>query len=257
MSILKQPPKPKKLLENLSSEELRALAKDEEQTTEFGSASYITKIRNRSAKFTEVIEDEPTLEQEETVKKVQEYLKDQEMIFVKRTMCQNPKHQLLCHFYITKKYARIPFMWSQTIFDPHRDGEADMTVIDVPEWEERKVLVDAKNSVTYVMGTDYMGEIKKSFLRLGMYIAKQRGGLGLHAGSKLLKVKDNSGELKDVGVLMFGLSGTGKSTLTCHHHFLEEPEGVIMRQDDIVHLQEDSSCVGTEDNFYLFKRIAS
>jgi len=126
-----------------------------------------------------------------------------------------------------------------------------MTTIDVPEWPERKILVDAKNLVTYAMGSDYMGEIKKSFLRLGMYIAKQRGGLGLHAGSKLLKVKDESDETKEVGMLLFGLSGTGKSTLTCHHHFLEEPEGVIMRQDDVVHLQEDGYCVGTEDNYYL------
>ena len=51
-----------------------------------------------------------------------------------------------------------------------------MVVIDVPEWPERKVLVDAKNLKTYVLGTDYTGEIKKAFLRMCMYFAKIKKG---------------------------------------------------------------------------------
>ena len=240
----------KNIIKNPSLEELREMARKDERTTEFGSASFITKIRNRSAKFTEIITDEPTPEQAETIKKLLEYLKDKELIHVDRTMCQKEGSTLSCHLYVTKDYARLPFMWSQTLFPP-QETTGVMTTIDVPEYPERKIIVDAKNLITYAMGSDYMGEIKKSFLRKAMYVAKTRGGLGLHAGSKLLKVKDNSGEMKEVGALMFGLSGTGKSTLTCHHHFLEEPEGVVMRQDDVVLLQEDGYCVGTEDNYYL------
>ncbi|MEA3458728.1 MAG: phosphoenolpyruvate carboxykinase, partial [Candidatus Thermoplasmatota archaeon] len=101
------------------------------------------------------------------------------------------------------------------------------------------------------LGSDYLGEVKKSFLRMAMYWVKQHGGLGLHAGSKLIRVRDVHGELVERGVIFFGLSGTGKTTLTCHHHFLKGEEGVSIRQDDVVMMQPDASCYGTEDNFFI------
>jgi phosphoenolpyruvate carboxykinase (ATP) len=239
------------LIENPSFEELREMAKWEEKTTIYGNASYVSKIRSRSAKFTEIIYDEPNEVQREIIKNVDDYLKDKEVIMLDRTMCVNPEYKLACKFYVTKKFARIAYMWGSLLFEPEKSNP-DMVVIDVPEWPERKVLVDAKNLKTYVLGTDYTGEIKKAFLRMGMYVAKTRKGrLGLHAGSKVIKVIDKDGVLKEKGAIFFGLSGTGKTTLTCHDHFLTPPEGVIIRQDDIVFLGRDSSCIGTECNFYI------
>ena len=43
------------ILDNPLPEELREMAKEMETTTEFGSASYVTKIRNRSAKKTFIV----------------------------------------------------------------------------------------------------------------------------------------------------------------------------------------------------------
>ena len=71
-------------------------------------------------------------------------------------------------------------------------------------------------------------------LRQAMYWIKRRGGLGLHAGSKILRVTGPDGKLRDVGFLLFGLSGTGKTTLTLHDHGLKEPEKAIIKQDDVV-----------------------
>jgi phosphoenolpyruvate carboxykinase (ATP) len=125
----------------------------------------------------------------------------------------------------------------------------------VPKWRdkfmERRILVDPATYTTYVLGSDYMGEVKKSFLRLAMYRSKQRGGLGLHAGSKLMRVENVAGELVEKGAIFFGLSGTGKTTLTCHHHFLTGEEGVSIRQDDVVLMQPDASCYGTENAFFI------
>ena len=52
-------------------------------------------------------------------------------------------------------------------------------------------------------------------------------------------------------MILFGLSGTGKTTLTCHHHFLEGDEGVIIRQDDVIFMYPDTRCIGTENNYYI------
>ncbi|HEY6049923.1 MAG TPA: phosphoenolpyruvate carboxykinase, partial [Thermoanaerobaculia bacterium] len=84
-----------------------------------------------------------------------------------------------------------------------------------------------------------------------MYWIKRRGGLGLHAGSKILRVTGPDGKLRDVGFLLFGLSGTGKTTLTLHDHGLQPPEQAIIKQDDVVLLARDGRAFGTEDGFYI------
>ncbi|MFH2105683.1 MAG: phosphoenolpyruvate carboxykinase (ATP) [Candidatus Micrarchaeota archaeon] len=245
------------ILDNPSKEELQKLAKKDETTTEFGSAVYITKIRSRSAKFTEIIYGKPTDEQEKLISEVVEYLKGKTLVQVDRIMCLDPKHRLACRAYVTKEYARMALLWHEMLFPPNiKNGnllKPDINLLFVPEWPERRILIDPKSYTTIALGSDYSGEMKKAGLRLGMYYAKKHGGLGLHAGCKDIFVRNKRGKLIEKGVLLFGLSATGKTTLTCHHHWLNEKKGeyVIIRQDDIVFLWKDGSCTGTENNFYM------
>ncbi|MEF8774511.1 MAG: phosphoenolpyruvate carboxykinase, partial [Halobacteriales archaeon] len=81
--------------------------------------------------------------------------------------------------------------------------------------------------------------------RLYMRRAKERGGLGIHAGSKRVVVEDGDG-LDSVGQLFLGLSGTGKSTLTGHGFWLEDPEYAEMLQDDVCSLLPDGTVAGSE-----------
>jgi phosphoenolpyruvate carboxykinase (ATP) len=272
------------IIRNLTSDELRSLAKKDEVLTEYGSPSYISKIKSRSAKFTEIIYDQSNEAQAKIIKDVQDFLKTKTLICVDRQMCQSPDIKIHCQTYVTNDFARIAYMWGETLFPwngsankaprcsdtgrsvsapmltngasrtKHRDegiGAADSMVIDVPEWPERKVLVLPKLQLTYVLGTDYFGEIKKANLRMGMYLAKKKGWLGLHAASKLIRVKDVNDKMVEKGVIIFGLSGTGKTSLSCHHHGLTQPEGIIIRQDDVIFMRSDARCYGTENNFYL------
>lgn len=240
-----------RIIDNPTPEQLRILARKDEHTTEFGSPVYITKIRNRSAKFTEIIYGKPMIKQNKILKKVIEYLRGKTLIRIDRTMCLDPKHELICRGYITKKYARVAFMWHEMLFPP-KNKNPKITLLFVPEWPERHVFVDPKSYTTIVLGSDYSGEMKKAGLRLGMYYAKKHNGLGLHAGSKDIFVK-SKGKIIEKGLLLFGLSATGKTTLTCHHHWLNEKNGekVSIRQDDVVFLWPDGSCTGTENNFYM------
>jgi len=242
--------RPKRIIDNPSEEELRGWALERGGViTEFGNLSVVTKVRNRIAKFTEVVLGELGRDDEQLVYQVLEYLKTKEMIRLDRVMCQTPAFKRNCRLYVTADYPRLPLMWGNTLF-PSEGGEPDFTVITVPEWPEKKVLVFPDSGTTLILGTDYKGENKKAMLRQVMYWAKKEGNLGLHAASKILRVFRN-GKLRDFGFVLFGLSGTGKTSLSCHSHWLGHPERVVIRQDDVVILRSNGSAIGTEESFYL------
>ena len=251
----------KKILKDLSGEELRALARPGEETTEYGSPVYSTRVKNRSAKNTYIVADgvqvgvmqqpiDPKRVQE-VIRQVQETLAGMELIQVDRRMGENPEATLRCRLYVPKEYARIAFMWHNMLFPSASSFEPDFVSVYVPDWPERLIFCDVNQGYTYILGTDYPGEAKKSMLRQAMYWIKRRGGLGLHAGSKILRVIGQDGNLRDVGFLLFGLSGTGKTTLTLHDHGLQEPEKAIIKQDDVVLLTRSGRAYGTEDGFYI------
>ncbi|MBM4237206.1 MAG: phosphoenolpyruvate carboxykinase (ATP) [Euryarchaeota archaeon] len=53
-------------------------------------------------------------------------------------------------------------------------------------------------------------------------------------------------------MIIFGLTATGKTTHSCHHHGLLEPgERVAIVQDDVVFLGKNGEALGTERGFYI------
>jgi len=249
-NVFAQEFQPKRIIDNPSEEKLREWALEQGGIiTEFGNLSVTTEVRNRIAKFTEVVMGEPDEGDIQLVHSVLEYLKGKEMIMLDRVMCQTPAFKRNCRLYVTAEYPRLPLMWGNTLFPPE-GGDPDFTAITVPEWQEKKVLVFPESGITLILGSDYKGENKKAMLRQVMYWAKKEGNLGLHAASKILRVV-RDGKLRDIGFLLFGLSGTGKTSLSCHSHWLTHPEKVTIRQDDVVILKCDGSAIGTEESFYL------
>src|SRR6476659_9424066 len=249
------------IVKDLSGERLRELARSEERTTEYGSPVYSTRIKNRSAKNTYIVSDgvevgvmqqamDPERAQE-TIRQVQETLAGMDLLQVDRRMGDTPEATLRCRLFVPKKYARIAFMWHNMLFPSDSSFAPDFVSVYVPDWPERLIFCDVEQGYTYILGSDYPGEAKKSMLRQAMYWIKRRGGLGLHAGSKILRVNGPDGRLRDVGFLLFGLSGTGKTTLTLHDHGLQSPEAAIIKQDDVVLMTPEGSAYGTEDGFYI------
>jgi phosphoenolpyruvate carboxykinase (ATP) len=248
------------IAKDLSGEELRALAHSGETTTEYGSPVYATRIKNRSAKKTYIVGDvaigvmQQSIEPPKAldkIREVQEKLATMDLIQVDRRMGMSSDVPIHCRLIVPKEYARIAYMWHNMLFPSTSAQEPDFLSVYVPDWPETFIFCDVQQGYTYILGTDYPGEAKKSMLRQAMYWMKRRGGLGLHAGSKILRVTGPDGELRDVGFLLFGLSGTGKTTLTLHDHGLKDPEKAIIKQDDVVLLSREGSAFGTEDGFYI------
>ncbi len=85
--------------------------------------------------------------------------------------------------------------------DPERDGTRS----------ERAVIIDLREQLILVLGpADYCGINKKAMFTVMNYLLPERGDLSMHCSANL-------GEQGDCAVL-FGLSGTGKTTLSADPH---------------------------------------
>ncbi|MDL5361261.1 phosphoenolpyruvate carboxykinase (ATP) [Halalkalicoccus sp. NIPERK01] len=237
-----------------SLEELREFSKPLETTTEYGSPAYVSEFRSRSADRTKnAIDDAFTEDDWRLVHRALERAETTELVCLDRMVGRHPEHAYCCRLFVPKEYGRIALAWAK-LLEPAPEGrEPDFYTLQLPDWEETAIRVLPDEGVTVVLGSDYTGEAKKSFLRLFMYRAKQRGGLGLHAGTKRLALETEDG-LSEVYQAFLGLSGTGKSTLTGHGCWLDPPESAVMLQDDVCALFPDT-LAGSEGGGLYIKTI--
>lgn len=114
-------------------------------------------------------------------------------------------------------------MFSRNMFIRERDPEKlanhvpEFTVIDMPRFHAEPefdgtrsqtfILVDFGRRLVIIGGTEYGGEIKKSIFSAMNYYLPKRGVMSMHCSANYGK------DLDDVA-LFFGLSGTGKTTLS-------------------------------------------
>ena len=239
--------------------------------TKFGSYGWRAAISSRIAPKTVYLGSEavrlssPTAEQQtlisrapEELDKVLHLLRTLPFYHIRRQMGENDSYNPICNLYVSEADLvnyRIGFMWGHTMFKPGKHPGPEFTMIHIPEEHllRQQVLVLPEEKINVALGTDYMGEDKKGFLRQAMWSADELGMLGLHAGTKLVTVRDSNNKLKTYGVFLFGLTATGKSTWSCHKLGLDYDKGekTIVSQDDIVFLKNDGSALGTEDNFFV------
>lgn len=260
-------------IRHLSMRQLRRLALPFARRTADGSHVWYSAISSRIAARTlflgspsvwlpkpsklqlQLVERSP-----EQLHKVLQLVRTLPFVHVRRQMGDNPEFNPICNLYVSvsdPKHARLAYMWGSTMNDVRRDRPGpEFVMIHIPEEHpvRMQILSLPEHDLNIAMGTDYTGECKKGFLRQAMYRADERGMLGLHAGTKVVRTRDGkSGKLKTFGVFMFGLTATGKSTWSCHQLGLDpdEGEGTWVAQDDIVWLRRDGSAFGTEQGFYV------
>jgi len=104
----------------------------------------------------------------------------------------------------------------------------NFTIIDVPSFKanpaadgvrsETAILVHLKRMEIIIVGTEYAGEIKKSAFTVMNYLLPDEGALPMHSSVNVGKNQDPA--------LFFGLSGTGKTTLSA------DPERSLIGDDE-------------------------
>ena len=192
------------------------------------------------------------------LEKVLHLMKTLPFVHIRRRMGENDVYNPLCDLYVSEADLinnRLAYMWGTTMFKPGKLPGPQFTMIHIPEEHplRQQVLVMPEQNINIALGTDYMGEDKKGFLRQAMWAADQEGMLGLHAGTKIVTALGPDNKLKTYGVFLFGLSATGKSTWSCHQLGLDYKRGekTLVTQDDICFLRKDGSAFGSENNFFV------
>lgn len=254
----------------LTADQIRARAEEFGTPTVFGNTNWVSTVKNRSAALTvhlgsrRVASDAPTSKKRdirkhaaETVRVLHRYLESAPMLRVDCSVGDNPDFAPECTMYLStyrRETVRLAHEVLQTLFPSRQPGGQRLTVVFIPEWQERdrQILVFPEIGVTYVLGTDYYGEAKNALLRMAMWRAKQDNMLGLHAGTKIIRAVGPDGRLKTLGMLLFGMAASGKTTHICSDHGLDLPgEGVGIAQDEVVFWRKDGAALGSERGFYI------
>jgi phosphoenolpyruvate carboxykinase (ATP) len=255
------PVDPKEIIWNPSAEELRRLTEEMPNTrvTRHNNTNTQTRVDSRSKLSTYVATDTPERHDSQTISRAEydrvakvqnDYIRGCEMVLVDGFIGNDSDFRVAARLIIERSNANIAGMQKHLYYpateDELRTFEPRLTIIYTPKLEmkgypaDRLIAVDLDNGVTRVFNSDYFGESKKGGLRMWNQMVYDRGGLALHAGSKVIPVGDQN----RVG-LIIGLSGTGKTTTTFTKQNNSSPV-----QDDFLALMPGGKIYATENGCF-------
>ncbi|WP_136657946.1 phosphoenolpyruvate carboxykinase [Nitratireductor sp. XY-223] len=148
----------------------------------------------------------------------QEYAKGKEL-FVQDLIGGADENHALASRVVTE-YAWHSLFIRNLLIRPERQSldafEAELTIIDFPGFKadperhgcisETVIAVDLERRLVLIAGTSYAGEMKKSVFTALNYLLPERGVMPMHCSANLGPDGDTA--------IFFGLSGTGKTTLS-------------------------------------------
>jgi phosphoenolpyruvate carboxykinase (ATP) len=154
--------------------------------------------------------------------RVQAYLQGQELFTQDLYAGADPAHRLRVRLVTTGPWQAL-FARNMFIRPPENelaDFQPDFTILHAPHFQTDPAIDGVRSGTTVALsfeqrtiviaGTEYAGEIKKSIFTVMNWLLPARGVMPMHCSA-------NIGPDGDVA-LFFGLSGTGKTTLSSDPH---------------------------------------
>jgi phosphoenolpyruvate carboxykinase (ATP) len=153
------------------------------------------------------------------LKDVRSYLNDSPELFVEDLYCgADPEYRLSVR-YVSPNAWHMAFVRNMFIRPEHSDlptFDPNFTVLHAPEFQSDPARHGTRTSTFIVLnlaertiligGTRYAGELKKAMFTVMNYLLPKQGVLSMHCSANIGKDGDTA--------LFFGLSGTGKTTLS-------------------------------------------
>lgn len=136
-------------------------------------------------------------------------------------------------------------MFPKNVRDDSDRAEAGWTILNVPSFftdpdrdgtkSNRAVIMDIENRVALVVGpADYCGVNKKTMFTAMNYVLPAKGQLSMHCSANVGADNDSA--------ILFGLSGTGKTTLSA------DPNRLLIGDDE--HVWTETGVSNFEDGCY-------
>jgi phosphoenolpyruvate carboxykinase (ATP) len=162
--------------------------------------------------------------------RVQRYIRTSDLFVQDVLACADPEYQLpirvISEFAWHSLFVRNMFLAGAR--DVREERGPGFTIVDLPRLVSRPdedgtrsetfIVINLAERVVLIGGTMYAGEIKKSVFSVLNYLLPERGVLPMHCSA-------NVGKDGQVAVF-FGLSGTGKTTLSA------DPERMLIGDDE-------------------------
>jgi phosphoenolpyruvate carboxykinase (ATP) len=152
-----------------------------------------------------------------------------------RVVCSRPYHALFMHTMLIRPTTEELSAFNQPDFVIYNAGvfPADRLMADVGS--KTCVSLNLEDRELVILGTEYAGEMKKGVFTVANYFAPKRGVLSMHCSATADKQTRRSS-------LLFGLSGTGKTTLSA------DPKRYLIGDDE--HCWGDEGIFNIEGGCY-------
>ena len=152
-----------------------------------------------------------------------------------RIICSRPYHALFMHNMLIRPSAEELSSFGEPDFVVYNAGQhpADDSVEGVTS--STSVDISFADAEACILGTEYAGEMKKGVFTVMNYLMPKRGVLSMHCSATADRDTGSSS-------LLFGLSGTGKTTLSA------DPNRLLIGDDE--HCWTDTGVFNIEGGCY-------
>ncbi|MBV9998530.1 MAG: phosphoenolpyruvate carboxykinase (ATP) [Verrucomicrobia bacterium] len=152
-----------------------------------------------------------------------------------RVICSRPYHALFIHTMLIRPTKEEVENFGAPDFVIYNAGTFPANRLTAGMGSKTSVDLSLEDKELVILGTEYAGEMKKGVFTMMNYLAPKRGVLSMHCSATADKETGRSS-------LLFGLSGTGKTTLSA------DPKRLLIGDDE--HCWSDEGIFNIEGGCY-------
>jgi phosphoenolpyruvate carboxykinase (ATP) len=152
-----------------------------------------------------------------------------------RVICSRPYHALFMHTMLIRPTKQELENFGAPDFVIYNAGAFPANRLTAGMGSKTSVDLSLEDKELVILGTEYAGEMKKGVFTVANYFAPKRGILSMHCSATADKQTGRSS-------LLFGLSGTGKTTLSA------DPKRYLIGDDE--HCWSDEGIFNIEGGCY-------
>jgi phosphoenolpyruvate carboxykinase (ATP) len=152
-----------------------------------------------------------------------------------RVICSRPYHALFMHTMLIRPSKDELATFGKPDFVIYNAGEFPANLHTEGMTSKTSVALSFEDGEVVILGTEYAGEMKKGVFTLMNYLMPKRGVMSMHCSATADRASGRSS-------VMFGLSGTGKTTLSA------DPKRMLIGDDE--HGWSDNGIFNIEGGCY-------